>query len=247
MVTDATALTLALGAVWLSQRPHTLRLTYGYHRIEVLAASANGLLLFGVAALVAWHAVERLMSPSAVDGGTLLVVASAGLASNAVALVMLHGSESVNVRAARLHVLSDLGGSVAAVTAGVIAVTTGWERADPLLSLFIVALVCFGAWRLLGDTLSILMQRVPPGLDLGAVERALRGVPGIRAVHDMHVWTVTSGFLVFTAHVEVTAEDVLGTVHRAADLLRDEFGIDHAAIHPEGVRLLEIEDVRTRR
>jgi cobalt-zinc-cadmium efflux system protein len=242
VVTDATALTLALGAVWLSQRPHTARLTYGYHRIEVLAASANGLLLFGVAALVAWHAVERLMSPSAVDGGTLLVVALVGLASNAFALVMLHGSESVNVRAARLHVLSDLGGSVAAVTAGVIATTTGWERADPLLSLFIVGLVCFGAWRLLGDTLSILMQRVPPGLDLGAVERALRGVPGIRAVHDMHVWTVTSGFLVFTAHVEVTSEDVLGTVHRATDLLRDDFGIDHAAIHPEGVRLLEIED-----
>jgi cobalt-zinc-cadmium efflux system protein len=246
VATDATALTLALGAVWLSQRPHTSRLTYGYHRIEVLAASANGVLLFGVAALVAWHAVERLLSPSPVEAGLLLVVALAGLASNAVALVMLHGSESVNVRAARLHVLSDLGGSIAAVAAGVIAATTGWERADPLLSLLIVGLVCLGAWRLLGDTLSILMERVPAGLDLAEVERALRGVPGIRAVHDMHVWTVTSGFLVFTAHVEVTSVDVLATVHAASDLLRDEFGIAHVAIQPEGVRLLEIEDAPAR-
>jgi len=238
---DATALGLALGAVWLARRPHTPRSTFGYHRVEVLVASANGLLLFGMAAVVAWHAIERLRAPSEVDAGVLLVVASLGLASNAVALWILHGSESVNVRAARLHVLSDLGGSVAAVTAGVLAATTGWDRADPLLSLFIVALVCVGAYRLLSDTVSILMERVPPGIDLAEVEASLREVPGIVAVHDVHVWMVTSGFLVFTAHVEVTSQDVLGTVQGAVEMLRERHGIEHAAIHPEPVRLLTLD------
>lgn len=241
---DATALGLALGAVWLARRPHTPRATFGYHRVEVLVATANGLLLFAIAALVAWHAVERLRAPSEVDAGTLLVVALAGLVANAVALLILHGSESVNVRAARLHVLSDLGGSVAAVAAGAIAATTGWDRADPLLSLFIVVLVCVGAWRLLSDTIAILMERVPAGVDLAEVEAALREVPGILSVHDVHAWTVTSGFLVFTAHVEVTSDDVLGTVHAAVDLLRDRYGIEHAAIHPEPARLLSIEETR---
>jgi len=242
VVTDATALALALGAVWLSSRPHTQRLTYGYHRVEVLAASVNGLLLFGIAALVGWHAIERLREPSEVEFGTLLVIAVAGLASNAVALVLLHGSESVNVRAARLHVLSDLGGSIAAVTAGVLGFTTGWDRADPALSLVIVALVCLGAWRLLNDTVAILMQRTPPGLDLAEIERDLRGIAGVHAVHDIHVWTVTSGFVVFTAHVEVHRRDPFDVVHEAVHLLEDRYGIEHAAIHPERIRLLEIED-----
>ncbi len=242
VVTDASALALALGAVWLSGRPHTQRLTYGYHRVEVLTASANGLLLLGIAALVGWHAVERLREPSEVEFGTLLLVAFAGLAANAVALVLLHGSESVNVRAARLHVLSDLGGSVAAVTAGLIGITTGWDRADPALSLVIVVLVCIGAWRLLNDTVAILMQRTPPGLDLAAIERDLRGIPGVHAVHDIHVWTVTSGFIVFTAHIEIRNRDPFDVVHEAVHLLEDRYAIEHATIHPERIRLLDIED-----
>jgi len=245
VVTDASALALALGAVWLSGRPHTQRLTYGYHRVEVLTASVNGLLLFGIAAVVGWHAIERLREPSEVDFGTLLLVACIGLAANAVALVLLHGSDSVNVRAARLHVLSDLGGSVAAVTAGLIGITTGWERADPALSLVIVVLVCIGAWRLLNDTVAILMQRTPPGLDLAAIERDLRGIPGIHAVHDIHVWTVTSGFIVFTAHVEIRNRDPFEAVHEAVHLLEDRYNIEHAAIHPERIRLLNIEDTPT--
>lgn len=196
----------------------------------------NGLLLFGIAALVGWHAIERLREPSAVEFGTLLVVAVAGLASNAVALVLLHGSESVNVRAARLHVLSDLGGSIAAVTAGLLGVTTGWERADPALSLVIVALVCLGAWRLLNDTVAILMQRTPPDLDLAEIERDLRGITGVHAVHDIHVWTVTSGFVVFTAHVEVHRRDPFDVVHEAVHLLEDRYGIvacrDPPGAHP---------------
>lgn len=242
VTTDASALALALGAVWLSGRAHNQRLTYGYHRVEVLTASVNGLLLFGVAALVGWQAIERVREPSEVEFGTLLGVALVGLASNAVALTMLHGSESVNVRAARLHVLSDLGGSIAAVTAGVVGLVTGSDRADPILSLVIVALVCLGAWRLLNDTVAILMQRTPPGLDLAQVERDLRGIAGVHAVHDVHVWTVTSGFVVFTAHVEIHGRDPFDVIHEGVHLLEDRYGIEHAAIHPERVRLLEIED-----
>jgi cobalt-zinc-cadmium efflux system protein len=243
VMTDATALALALGAVWLSQRPHTRGLTFGYHRVEVLAASVNGLVLFGVGALVTWHAIERLREPTEVHAETLMVVAAIGLLSNGVALALLHGSDSVNVRAARLHILSDLGGSIAAVSAGVIIAVTGWHRADAVLSLVIVLLVCIGAWRLLYETTGILMQRTPPGLDLEAVEEALRSIAGVRRVHDLHAWTVTTGFVVLTAHVEVHDRDAYDVIEDAVTLLRERFGIDHAAIHPERVRLMTIEDV----
>src|SRR5690606_13385927 len=121
-------------------------------------------------------------------------------------------------------------------------ITTGWDRADAALSLVIVVLVCIGAWRLLTDTVAILMQRTPPGLDLTEVTTTLRGIPGVHAVHDVHVWTVTSGFIVFTAHVEVRARDPFEVVDEAVHVLEDRYGIDHVAIHPERIRLLEIRD-----
>lgn len=240
VMTDASALGLALAVTFVARRAHTRRLTFGYHRAEVIVASANGLLLFAIAGVVAWHAVERLRHPTEVDGGTLLLVAVAGLLSNAIALRLLHGSDSVNVRAARLHVWADLGGSVAAVGAGVIVATTGWERADPLLSLVIVVLVAAGAARLLRDTLDILMEGVPRGVDLVAVERDLRTLPGVIAVHDIHCWTVSSGFVVFAAHVEIVpGVDVLDTVAQGVTLLRDRHGFDHVALHPEAASLHE--------
>ncbi len=240
VMTDATALGLALAVTFVARRAHTRRLTFGYHRAEVLAASANGLLLFAIAGVVAWHAVERLRHPAEVHGAALLAVAVGGLIANLVALRLLHGSESVNVRAARLHVWADLGGSIAAVAAGVIVSTTGWERADPLLSLGIVAMVAAGAARLLRDTLTILMEGVPRGVDLVAVERDLRGLPGVAAVHDIHCWLVSSGFVVFAAHVEVLpGANVLQTVAAGVTLLQERHGLDHVALHPEAAALHE--------
>ncbi len=240
VMTDATALGIALTVTFIARRAHTRRLTFGYHRLEVLAATANGLLLFAIAGIIAWHAVERLRDPHEVDAGLMLVVAAGGLVANLVALRLLHGSESVNVRAARLHVWADLGGSVAAVTAGLVVATTGWQRADPLLSLLIVTLVVAGAARLLRDTLDILMQGVPRGLDLFEVERALRAVPGIVAVHDIHCWTVSTGFEVFAAHIEVTpGTDVIAAVEAGVERLRAQFGFGHIALHPEAAPLYQ--------
>ncbi len=241
VATDASALALAALAAWLARRPHTRALTFGWHRVEVLAATFNAFLLLGVAAFVAWHAVERLIEPRDVHGVGLLGVALFGLAANAVAFAILHGMESVNVRAARLHVLSDLGGSVAAVTAGLVIALTGWVQADALLSLVIVALVVAAALRLAWETVGILMARTPGWLDLHEVERALRSVPGVVAVHDMHAWTITSGFELFAAHVEVLEErDVLETVAACVAVMRERFGIEHVAIHPEPARLHEV-------
>jgi cobalt-zinc-cadmium efflux system protein len=237
VVTDASALSLALLATTMARRPHTPRLTFGWHRAEVLVALANALLLFAAAGLVAWHAVERLMDPADVHAGGMLGFAVVGLAMNGVALWLLHGPASINVRAARLHVLGDLGGSVVAVTAGVVIALTGWMAADPLLSLVIVALVVAGGVRLAWDTAGILMQRVPPGVDLAAIDAALRAVPGLLAVHDLHVWSVTTGFEVLQAHVEVAPDaDPIATVEACVDLLHDRFGLIHVAIQPERPR-----------
>ena len=242
VLTDVGALSIALGAVWLSSRPHTLRWTFGYHRIEVLIATLNGLLLLGVAAFVTWRAILRLGSPSAIEVGPMLAVAVIGLVANAVMLLILRDAESVNVRAARLHILSDLGGSVAAVSGGIVIALSGWERVDPLISLAIVVLVTIGAIRLLRETTGILMARVPDSVDLAAVDGALREIDGVRAVHDMHCWEVTRGFVAFVAHLDVMP-DASGTrvVAEATRLLGDRFGIEHVTIQPEEIALHDLE------
>lgn len=240
VLADVGALVLALAAVFVAGRPHTVRWTFGYHRAEVLAASLNALVLLLVAAFVTWRAVERLRSPEEIQGGGLLVIALIGLLANGLAWFVLKGSTSINVRAARLHVLSDLGGSVAAVTAGVLTLTTGWERADPLLSMIIVALVVFGALRLLYETLSILMARVPAGIDIGEVERELRALPGIVSVHDTHCWTITTGFVAFASHLQLApGADAQTAVEQAAELLRGRFGIEHVTLQPDATPVLD--------
>lgn len=235
VLVDSGALLMALGAVWVAQRPHSMRWTYGFHRVEVFVASINGLLLLALAAFIAWHAIRRLGTEPDVEGGGLLLVAGVGLAANLFALWILRDpGTSVNVRAARLHVLSDFGGSVAAVTAGLVVTLTGWTRIDPLLSLVIVALVGFGAIRLLSETFEILLERVPRSVNLVEIEAALRADEDILAVHDVHCWTVTPGFIAFTAHVEVrTAQEATTIVRRASDLLREQFNIGHVTLQPE--------------
>jgi cobalt-zinc-cadmium efflux system protein len=232
---DGGALLMALGAVWVAQRPHSLRWTYGFHRVEVFVASINGLLLLVLAAVIALHAIRRIGEEPEVEGGGLLVVALVGLLANVLALYVLRDpGQSVNVRAARLHVLSDLGGSVAAVTAGLVITLTGWTRIDPILSLAIVALVSYGAVRLLRETFEILLERVPRTVNLAEIDAALRADPEIISVHDVHCWTVTSGFIAFTAHVELAPNaEALPAVRRAGDMLRDRFGISHVTLQPE--------------
>ena len=242
---DAGALTLALGAVWFAARPHSLRWTFGYHRAEVLAATLNGLALLGIAVFIAWRAVERLRAPVEVDAAGLIAVASVGLIANVAAALILRGPQSVNVRAARLHVLSDLGGSVVVVSAGVLTALTGGTRIDPLLSLVSALLVVAGSVRLLRETFAILMARVPSGVDLGEVEGALRDLPGVVAVHDMHCWTITGGFIAFVCHLQIApGAEVFDAVDDARTLLSQRFHIDHVTIQPEVAPVHQLDEVR---
>ena len=200
----------------------------------MLAATANGLVLLGIAAFIAWRAAERLRDPTDVDAAGLTVVALAGLLANAVGLLILRGPQSINVRAARLHVLSDLAGSLVAVSAGVLIGLTGATRIDPVLSLVIVLLVVAGALRLLRETIEILMARAPPGIDLAEVDAALRELPGVAAVHEMHCWTITSGFVAFVCHLELgVGASAVDAVEEAKTLLSERFRIDHVTIQPE--------------
>jgi cobalt-zinc-cadmium efflux system protein len=234
VLADVVALALALVGVWFAGRPHTLQWTFGFHRVEVLAAALNGLTLLAISALITVEAVMRLRHPSEVEAGGLIVVASAGLVANTVVARILGHSHSMNMRAARLHVLSDLGGSVVAVMAGVVIALTGSSRVDPLLSLAIVALIVVAALRLLRDAVTVLLDRVPRGLDLAEVERSLRDLPGVLAVHDMHCWMITTDFIAFAAHLQVApGHDPQQTIEAASTLLSERYGIGHTTLQPE--------------
>jgi cobalt-zinc-cadmium efflux system protein len=235
MLADVAALGLSLFAIWAAQRPATPRRSFGYHRMEILAALANGATLIAVSVLIFVEAYRRWGAPPAVRGGLMLAIACGGLAVNLVALAVLHGgrAESLNVRGAWLHVLTDTLGSVQAIAAGALISGFGWNWADPLASVLIGLLVIFSAWSLLRESLAVLMEGVPPGISLAEIVEAVTAVPGVVAVHDLHVWTITSGFISLSAHVVVTpdcAEKVLWDVRA---VLHRRFGIDHSTIQVE--------------
>jgi cobalt-zinc-cadmium efflux system protein len=235
MLSDVAALALSLFAMRLATRPPTARRTYGYHRAEILAALANGAALVAIAVLIVREAIARFVQPADVRAGMMLAVAAGGLLVNLVSLTLLHRDRgaSLNLRGAWLHVLTDALGSVQAMTAGALIALFGWRWADPLASILIALLVAFSAWGLVRESVSILMESVPHGLDLEALGRALRAVDGVAGVHDLHVWTITSGFVSVSAHLHVTPgreQDVLAGVR---SLLADRFGIVHSTIQVE--------------
>jgi len=206
MATDAAGIALALGAVTLAQRPARGRRTFGWQRIEILAAVANGLLLLGVAGYVLVEAVLRIGEPTEISSELMLVVAGAGLVVNLVSLALLHRgrTDSLNVKGAYLEVLGDTFGSVAVLVAGVVILTTGWAFADTLASLAIGFLVVPRAWHLLREALDVLLEAAPRGVDLDDVRAHILGVDGVLGVHDLHAWTITSGLPVLSAHVVVS-------------------------------------------
>jgi cobalt-zinc-cadmium efflux system protein len=208
MATDAAGIALALGAVGLAQRPPGGRRTFGWQRLEILAAVANGLLLIAVAAFVLVQAVRRIGNPAEVDSGPMLVIAGVGLAVNLVALAVLHQGRttSLNVRGAYLEVLADALGSVAVVVAALVIGATGWTPADTVASLLIGCLVVPRAWHLLREALDVLLEAAPRGVDMAQVRSHILGVDGVVGVHDLHAWTITSGLPVLSAHVVVTDE-----------------------------------------
>lgn len=235
MLTDVAALGLSLFAIWVAQRPATPQRTYGYHRMEILAALVNGATLVAIAVLIFAEALRRWSSPPEVKGGLMLAVACGGLAVNLASLWILRGGreESLNVRGAWLHTLTDTLGSVQAIAAGVLISGFGWNWADPLASVLIGVLVIVSSWGLLRESVGVLMEGVPAHLALDEVTDAMAGVPGVVAVHDLHVWTITSGFVALSAHVVVEptcSEDVLWQVRA---VLHERFGIDHSTIQVE--------------
>jgi cation diffusion facilitator family transporter len=208
MATDAAGIALALGAVTLAQRPARGRRTFGWQRLEILAAVANGLLLLVVAGYVLVEAVRRIGQPPQIDSGLMLAIAAVGLAVNLVSLAVLHRGRaaSLNLRGAYLEVLADALGSLAVIVAAVVIATTGWTAADVVASVVIGCLVLPRAWHLLREALDVLLEAAPRGGSLDEVRKHILAVDGVLGVHDLHAWTITSGLPVLSAHVVVTDE-----------------------------------------
>jgi cobalt-zinc-cadmium efflux system protein len=236
MFTDVGALALTWFALWIGSRPASPQKTFGYYRAEILAAFVNGVVLCVVVAFVLIEAWHRLHDPPAVAGGGMLVVAAAGLAVNVFVAMRLHAHRhaSLNLRGAYLHVLSDLLGSVGAIAAAVIILLTGWAMADALASVGIAVLILRGAWTLVGEAIDVLMEGVPPHVELAALQAALEGIAGISEVHDLHVWTLTTGRHALSAHAVMTGE--LGhdaVLDALMDVCRAGFRIEHVTIQLE--------------
>jgi len=240
MATDAGAVVLALGASYVASMRPGARSTFGYHRAEVLAALANAVVLLGVCGFLAWQGVSRLADPAPVEAVSLIGFAAVGLAANAVSLLVLQRSDtgSLNLRGAANEVLADLLGSVLAIVAGLVVLLTGWDRADPVASLVIAALIVPRALALARDAGAVLLEVAPAGLDLEAVDHHLRHVDGVVDVHDLHAWTITSGLPSLSAHVTVTDEALAArgvgpVLDELGACVADHFEVQHATFQVE--------------
>jgi cobalt-zinc-cadmium efflux system protein len=236
MLTDVGGLALALFAIWIAGRPPTPAKTYGYYRAEILAALVNALVLLAVAGAILVEAYRRLRAPPDVLGGPMLLIAVVGLAANLGCAWLLHADAdaSLNVRGAYLHVLGDALSSVGVVVAAAVVVATGSTVADPLASVAIALIIVPRTWGLLRQAVNVLLEGTPTHLDLGEIEAAIQRAPGVRRVHDLHVWTLTSGREAMSAHVVV--EDVGASDRLLRELhavLHARFGIDHTTIQLE--------------
>ncbi len=236
MLSDIGALALSLFAFRVAKRPATHHSTYGYHRIEILAALFNGLTLWLIVGVIFTSAYYRLANPPAVESFGMIVVAVLGLLVNIAAAAILHSGHqhNLNMRGAFLHVMSDAIGSVGAIAAGAIMLTTGWYLADPLISVFIGALILYSSWSLIKDSLSVLMQSVPKGIRLDEVRQTIEAVDGVHKVHDLHVWAVTSDIYTLSAHAVVeNGGDFHQVLNGIEDTLKARFNIEHTTIQLE--------------
>jgi len=236
MLTDVAALALTLFALWVSARPASDSKTFGYARAEILAALVNGVVLCVLVVLLVWEAWSRLHAPQPVRAGGMLVIAAAGLAVNVFVALRLreHQTHSLNLRGAYLHVLSDLLGSIGAVVAAAVILATGWNAVDSLVSVLIGALILFSSWTLVREAVDVLMEAVPPHVDVERLERALGAVQGVEEVHDLHVWTLTTGRYALSAHV--VARNLVGDDRLLAamtEVCRCDFQIEHTTIQVE--------------
>ena len=246
MLSDNVSIALALFAVWIAAKPPTPERTFGFKRVEILAALANGATLVAVSLWIFYEAVVRFRNPPEVLGGWMLVIAVIGLFVNVASALVLARSRggSLNLEAAFRHVLADLAGSFGVIAAALVIILTGWLYADPLISVLIGLLVLASAWTILRDSTLILLEATPEGMDAGEIGRALASVEGVVDVHDLHVWTITSGFPAFSAHVLVRPGDDCHAIRRQLEeLLHERFDIEHTTLqvdHQRRNELLEI-------
>jgi cobalt-zinc-cadmium efflux system protein len=236
MLTDVAAISLTLGAIWFAARPATAKKTFGYYRLEILAAFVNGVALVLLSIWVIWEAIERWTSPPNVRGAQMTLIATGGLAVNIFAAWLLHSGHKhdLNMRGAFLHVVGDLLGSVAAIFAGIAIIGFDWLWADPLVSILISVIIIVGAWRLVLDSVNVLLEGTPAHIDLASVERTILETEGVAGVHDLHVWTISSGRDALSAHIShpgsIAHSDLLAAVRKR---LHDAFDIDHLTIQME--------------
>lgn len=236
MLSDVAALSLSLFAFQVSKRPADPKRTYGYHRVEILAALLNGLALWLLVGIICHEAFQRLFDPPKVQSLGMVLIATFGLLVNITAAYILHsaGSRSLNVRGALLHVIGDALGSVGAICAGVVMLLTDWYLADPLVSILIGAFILYTSWGLIRDSLQVLMQAVPKEVSLDQIKTTMESIEGVHRVHDLHVWTVTSGIYTLTAHVVMSPggrpEQILNDVETH---LGNRFQIHHTTIQLE--------------
>ena len=238
MLSDNLSLGLALFAAWLAQRPATPNKSFGYRRAEILAALANGVTLVAVSIWVFVEAYSRLKDPTEVLGGPMLLVAALGLLVNAAGAIILYrsGGESLNVQGAMRHVFADALGSVGAIVAAAVIILTGWRYADPLISVAIGFLILGSSYKLLKDSTNILLEATPPDLDATEVGQKMASAGGIVEVHDLHIWTITSGFPALSAHVLVgRQEDCHARRRELEDLLAREYGISHTTLQVDHI------------
>jgi cobalt-zinc-cadmium efflux system protein len=238
MAGDVSALGLALFAGWLAGRPPTLQRSFGYQRAEILAALANGIALVAISVWIFIEAVQRLTDPPEILAGWVLVVALAGLAVNVAGALILAGErlQSLNVRAAFVHVLADLAATAGVICAALVVLATGWRQADAVAGIAIGILVLASTWTIFRDSLSILLEAAPAGIDAGEVGRRMAAAEGVVEVHDLHIWMITSGFPALSAHVLVrSGDDCHARRRELEELLEREFGLRHTTLQVDHV------------
>ncbi|MBI3745223.1 MAG: cation transporter [Chloroflexi bacterium] len=246
LLTDVAGIGLALLAIWIGSRPASVERTFGYQRLEILAAIVNALLLFGVGAFIFFEAVRRLAQPPEVASGLMIAVALVGLAGNGASLWLLRDAQvaSLNARGAFLEVLSDFAGSAAVIVAGLVIVLTGFGAADAIASMVIGVLIFPRTWRLLRDAVDVLLEATPKGLDMALVRSHILEAPGVIECHDLHVWTITSGMNVVSAHVIVAPDAEPATVlDHLCECLSGFFDIEHSTFQIETADRRRLEEV----